>query len=314
MAVRAALILLLALTACATVHDPVEVQPESPPSISPVLEDLPEHHLKRRVVIARFSNETPYGKSVLLGDKKSLIGQMTSDILASRLTEAGMFLLFERSDSEEILDAMNRGTMENLNLPADFVIVGSLSEFGRNTTGETGVFSRTKVQQAYARVNIRLVDVRTGQVIFAEEGKGEAELEAGSTLGIGTTAGYDSTLDSKAISAAVSKLVSNLVENLLAQPWQSYVLSREGENLIIGGGASQGLKPGDKLALIKRGKAVKNPQTGVVMELPGERVAVLEVVSTFGNAQLNEGSVCRVVSGTAPEAEFSRYVVEEMES
>jgi curli biogenesis system outer membrane secretion channel CsgG len=305
-----ALFAALMLAGCATVKEPTVVRPDRGADVSPTAQE-PKHLLKRRVVIARFSNESLYGKSVLLGDKASMIGQMASDTLASRLVASDKFLLFERSDSEAILDGLNRGTLRDLKLPADYLIVGSLSEFGRSTSGETGVFSHTKKQTAKARVNLRLVDAATAQVIYSEEGVGEAETETGTVLGIGTKAGDDSTLDSEAISAAISKLVSNVVENLMAQPWRSYVLARDGDRLIIGGGTSQGLRPGQRLALIQRGRRVENPQTGIAMELPGEKIATLQVQSCFGNTPETEGSTCALVSGANPTEELSQYVVEE---
>ncbi len=311
-----ACLFVILLASCATVNDPDYIQPEdeSGPDISPTLLAPDQNILKRRVAIARFSNETPYGKSILLGDKKSMIGSMTSDILASRLTQSGKFLLFERSDSDRIIDALNRSDLESINLPADYLIIGSLSEFGRNTIGETGVFSRSKVQKAHARVNVRLVDVKTSQVIYSEEGAGEASTEVGTMMGVGTKAGYDATLDSKAISAAISMLVSNIVENLMSRPWRSYLLSRDGENIVIAGGVSQGLEAGEQLALVKLGKKVKNPQTGMQMELPGVQVGLLEIISLFGNTPESEGAICKVVSGTLPQSEsaFSQYVVEEI--
>ena len=303
---------LLLFTACPTVQEPDYVDPPSEPAVSATLEEPAGLSLKRRVAIARFSNETTYGKSVLLGDKRSLIGRTTSDLLATRLTESGRFLLFERTDPEKVAAALEAGDLTPLNIPAEYLIVGSLSEFGRDTTGETGVFSRTKKQRAYAKVNIRLIEVATARVIYAEEGSGEAFTEAGTVMGVGTKAGYDSSLDSKAISAAISKLVSNLVENLMAQPWRSYVLGREGDLIIIGGGASQGLAPGRRLNLVRKGRQVTNPQTGLPMNLPGDTVAELEVASLFGEGIENEGAFCRVISGTVPGGDdFSNYVVEE---
>jgi len=300
------------LAACVTVDEPKTVSPGGGPNSSPALADTNRRTLKRKVAIARFSNETMYGKSVLLGDKKSLIGQMTSDILATRLEKSGKLLLFERSDSEQLLEALDAGTLESMNLPADYLIVGSLSEFGRSTSGETGFLSRTKTQKAYARVNLRLIEVETGRVIYAEEGAGEAFTETGTVMGMGTKAGYDSTLGAKAISAAISKLVSNVLENLMAQPWRSYVLSREDGNMIIAGGAAQGIEVGDRFALIRRGKRVKNPQTNLMIELPGRKVATLEVVSLFGAVPIDQGSICKIVSGETPEDELTHYVVEEV--
>src|SRR5690606_697248 len=157
-----------ATSGCATVDEPDIVRAPTPvESVSPVLQDPGARGLKRKLIIARFSNETLYGKSVLLGDQASLVARQASDMLAARLAQTGRFLLFERTDTESLLHALDEGTLPELGLPADLLVIGSLSEFGRRETSETGVFSRTKKQTTVARVNVRLVDVRSGQVLFA---------------------------------------------------------------------------------------------------------------------------------------------------
>ncbi len=161
---------------------------------------------------------------------------------------------------------------------------------------------------------MRLVDVRSGVTLYSEEGRGEAFVEVGKTIGVGTGAGYDSTLNEKAISAAISKVVGNIVENLLERPWQSYVLNAEDGNIVIGGGTTQGIAAGDKFAVMRRGKSFKNPQTGILIEMPGTKIAEIEVVSTFGNTSQNEGSICKLISGSMESEEIKNLVVQEIKS
>lgn len=281
------------------------------PSISPVLRQPEGKFLKRKVAIARFTNETRYGKSVLLDDQGDQIGKQASDILATRLTSTGKFLLLERRDLARIEEEAKRAGNEAAQMPADYLILGSVSEFGRTTTGRSGFLSKTKEQKAYAKVNLRLVDVRTGRTIFATEGRGEARTEVGTVVGIGTRQGYDSTLSEKAISAAISKVVSNVVEKLLERPWRSYVLTLEEDGCVIGGGKLQGLRVGDTLQVLRRGAQVKNPQTGATLELPGKVVATIEVESMFGSSIDDEGARCKLVSGSLEGMELAELIVQE---
>ncbi|MBC8367817.1 curli production assembly protein CsgG [bacterium] len=247
--------------------------------------------LKRKVAIARFSNETKYGKGIFSGD--DMLGQQASDILTTKLTQTNKFILFE-SDFASISTDVE---FQNLTIPADYLIVGSVSEFGRQVTGDTGVFSRTKKQTAFAKIFVRLVKVSTGQVVYGDEGAGEAFIETGTTFGAGSSAGYDSSLNDKAIEAAISQLVNNIVNNLLHDPWRSYVLDIDGDTIIMSGGASQGISIGDRFTVFKRGKTVTNPQTGLKIELEGTPVAKLEVVSMTGNNPMDEISICALASG-----------------
>lgn len=113
------------------------------------------------------------------------------------------------------------------------------------------------------------------------------------------------------IGAAISKLVSNVIENLLHNPWRSYLLAYEDGAYIIGGGRSQGIRINDRFNVYRRGKTVRNPQTGMMVELPGQIVGVLSVVSLMGNDPLNEVSLCNVASGMIPRTDLDQYYIQE---
>lgn len=286
------------LNGCATVTgEKVTVLKSIAPQISPTLQNNSEHSLKRKVAIARFSNETKHGSSFLRNESEDTVGKQASDILSARLVSTGKFLMIERADLGKITKEQETFKIASNLVGADQLIIGSVSEFGRKDSSEVGVFSRVMKQKVYAKVNVRLVDVKTGQILFSQEGEGEASSEAGKTFLVGEEAGYDATLDDKALSAAISKLVSNLIENLLDHPWKGYILSKEGDTYIIAGGESQGIKKGNTFGVFTIGKSVKNPQTGILITMPGNKVAELKVQKTTGK-DANEISLCTLESGT----------------
>ena len=114
--------------------------------------------------------------------------------------------------------------------------------------------------------------LRTGQIIYSEEGKGTVYSEAGTVFGVGSRSGYDSQLNDQVIEAAISDLASNIIENMLDKPWRGYILGYEDGYLITSGGKSQNLKTGDLFDVVKEGKKVKNPQTNTTVTLPGKIV------------------------------------------
>jgi len=162
-----------------------------------------------------------------------------------------------------------------------------------------------------AGVSIRLVDVYTGQVIYSEEAKGQAETTTSTTLGMGGTANFDATLSDKAISSAISKLVENIINNCTDKPWKSYILSNDGV-LFIAGGKSQGIKARDIFQVVEKGKQVKNPQTGMMMELPGKSVGKVQIESTGGDPQ-NEYSTASFIEGSLPkDDDISNFYIQEI--
>lgn len=266
--------------------------------------------LKRKVAIARFSNETTYAKGAFYDKENDPLGKQTVDILSARLAATDKFILLERTDLDSINAEKELAGLTARNVGADYLIIGSLTKYGRKNTGEQGFVSRTKRQTVEAGVSIRLVDVATGQIIYSEEANGEAETESSTTFGMGGMAGFDATLSDKAISAAITQLVENIVNNCMDRPWKSYFLSYDSDGIIISGGKSQGIKAGDTFNVLRRGKQVKNPQTGMMVELPGTQVGTVTVIMTGGEDKNNEFAFVEL-TGSVDRASLNSYIIEE---
>lgn len=266
--------------------------------------------LKRKVAIGRFSNETQYGKGLFYDKENDPMAKQAYDILSSKIAASGKFILLERGDMDKIQEEIKRNNGGN-NIGADYLIIGSITEFGRKTTGSEGVFTSQKNQTVEAGVNVRIVDVKTGQVIYSEEGKGKAETTSKTTLGIGGRAGYDATLSDKAISAAVDQLVENIINTCTNKPWRTYILSADEDGIIIAGGQSQGIRVGDIFNVLRNGKVVKNPQTGMEIELPGKVVAEIRVTETGGDNPDNEYSFVQLISGSFDQHNIQKYYIQE---
>ena len=240
------------------------------------------------------------------------MGKQAVDILSTKLAASGKFILLERTDFDLIENEMNLAGVENIQkIGADYLIIGSITEFGRKNLGESKVFNRTKTQTVEAGVSIRLVDVSTGQIIYSEEGKGMAEVSNKTTLGLGQRTDYDSTLSDKAISVAISQLVENIINNCMNRPWKAYFLSYDSDGIIISGGKSQGLEVGDIFSIVKKGKKVKNPQTGMIIELPGKTVGEVQIDFTGGDVPENEFSMVSITNGSINAEDLNNYYIRE---
>jgi hypothetical protein len=195
---------------------------------------------------------------------------------------------------------------------ADFLIIGSITEFGRKNEGQNRLLSREKTQIVEAGISIRLVDVSTGQIIYSEESKGQAETSNKTTIGLGKRTDYDSTLSDKAISSAISQLVENIINNCMNRPWKSYFLAYDENGVIISGGASQGIKVGDIFDAFIKGKKVKNPQTGISIELPGRKVGQIQVDYLGGENPQNEFSLVSFINGQINQDDLTKYYIKEI--
>jgi len=290
----------LLLTACATMPQdkvqPVDTRPVVSKTVEAASATAPKG-LKRKVAIARFTNETKYGQSFFVNKEDDRVGKQAVDILSSKLLATDKFLLLERSDLDKIQKELTLGNATPLRNMADYLVVGSITAFGRKDYSDVGIFSRVKKQIAFAKVHIRLIDVYTGQVLYSEEGEGESYSEAGSVFGVGSQAGYDSAINDKALDAAITNLSSNVIENLLDKPWRAYILGYDNGYYILSGGKSQNIKPDAVFEVMREGRMVNNPQTNMPITLPGEKVGELKVVQSAGDSPQNEVSLCTLQQG-----------------
>ena len=265
-----------------------------------------EKTLKRKVAIGRFTNETQYAKGVFYEKENDPIAKQALDILSAKLAASGKFILLERDGLEELVAEAGSDMQQ---VGADYIILGSVTKFGRKVEGDHGVFTETKTQTVEAGVSIRLVEVATGLIIYSEEASGYAETTSKQTLGYGGTSSYDATLSDEAISAAMTQLVENIINKCMDKPWRGYLLSIEDGSYIISGGKSQGIEEGATFVLYKKGKMVKNPQTGMDVELPGTKLGTLTVLSSVGDTPETEISFC-TYEGTELQAnELSNYYI-----
>lgn len=265
--------------------------------------------LKRKIALGRVTNETNYGRSLLRDQQGDPLGKQVSDLMSKALTETGAFLVFERPDIGRVqAEARLSGDTQTL-IGVDSLIVGSLTEFGRKTVGETGFVSSSKRQVAFAKVDIRVVDVKTAQVIFATSGAGEASTETASTFGFGSQAAYDGTLNDTAIRQAIGDAIGRLSTAMSARPWQTYILKADGGRVFLGGGKSQGIRTGMPFVVMTAGEQVKSPQTGALITLPGTIVANIVVDGLFGDNELNEGALATITSGSIGQYRPEQLVV-----
>lgn len=301
---------------CATVSEkPVIIEPpvskaqlQQAQTISQLLTNK---RYKRKIAIARFTNESNYGRALMTDQDYDRIGKQASDMLASKLIKSNKFIVFERTDLNKVQNEQVISRDFGL-IGVDALIIGSVTEFGRSITGKSGFLSSTKVQTARAKVDVRIVDVKTGQAFFSATGAGEANTESGEIAGYGSRAEYDATLNDRAISASISDMIDKLVSSLEERPWKTDILEIQGRQVFISGGQRQGLKVGDTLQVMEIGKMIKSQQSGFDILLPPKKIATVKVDTFFGDNENNEGSVCEVILGAIDPTSLKGIYIEEV--
>lgn len=267
--------------------------------------------LKRKIAVGRISNETNYGRSLLRSNAEDQLGSKVTDMFLQALANSQSYLVFERPDIELLSKEAELSGQEISITGVDTLVIGSLTQFGRATTGERGFLSSSKKQEATATVDLRLVDVTTGRVFASVTGSGSSSTEQARTMGFGSAAGYDGSLNDQAIAAAVTAAVDKMTGLFLEKPWTADVLAQEDGLVYISGGESQGVREGKVFAVETRGKKVKSQTTGTVISLPGKEIAELTVVGLFGEDPLDQGAIGEISKGSLKGHDLTELRVKE---
>lgn len=270
--------------------------------------------LKRKIAVGRLSNETTYGKSLLSSTSDDSVSLKVTDMFVQSLINSGNYLVFERPDISLLQnEAELAGTEVNI-IGVDTLVIGSLTEFGRSTTGESGFLSNSKTQEATATIDLRLVDTATGQVLESVSGTGSSSIESSTTMGFGSVASYDGSLNDQAIGAAVNAAVEKMTQLMLTKVWTADVLTVEDGLVYFSGGESQGIQTGMQFSVFKQGRQVKSSTTGSTITLPGQKVADITVLGTFGDTELEEGSFGEITGGSIDGLDIDTLEVREVQS
>jgi curli biogenesis system outer membrane secretion channel CsgG len=174
---------------------------------------------KYRLVIGKFENRSPYMHGIF-SDSVDRLGLQAEQIMKTHLSQTNRFVLMDRVNMDELQrESKIAGTQQNLT-GGQYVLTGAVTEFGRKEVGASGsIFGRTRHQVAQCKVQISIVDVRTSQVVFSEQGAGEYDLGSGDVLGFGSSASYDATLNDKVLNLAAIDVVDKLTAAMERGAW-----------------------------------------------------------------------------------------------
>jgi len=256
--------------------------------------------LKRRIGVVDFENKTTYGANRL--------GTSASDILITELAKSGKFIVVERDKMDKLMAEQKLGMTGAIDpntaakvgkiLGLNAIVTGSISQFGEETEGSEYLITQSKSQVVKCTVDIRVVDAETGQVLYADSGSGLSKKHTGGVLGLGTRAGYDETLEGDALRAAIVKFTNNIVEQVEKKPWSCRVADVDGQNIYLNAGSDSGLPVGLKLIVLRAGKVIKDPTSGLVIGNAETKIGEMKVVRYFGD----DGSVAELKNGSMPSA------------
>src|ERR1051326_6922776 len=272
---------------------------------------------KKRVAIFDFDYATVHADVAALFGSDVDVGKGIADLLVNRLVKDGTYSVIERKALDKILAEQNFSNSDRANpnsaakigklLGVDAIIVGSITQFGgeKKNTGVggggggfggfgLGGFHHSKTK-ATVGIDARLVDIDTAEILGVAEGKGESSRESTSLLGGGGhwsgfgaggvdfgSSDFQNTIIGEAVKNAVDQLTTEVVaDNTKLQTRtisvEGLIASIDSDQIVLNVGAKNGVKVGDKLAVSRVTKEIKDPSTGRVIRRLASQVGEIQI-------------------------------------
>ena len=211
-------------------------------------------------------------------------------------------------------------------LGVDAIITGSITQFGRDDKstnvggGAVGGITRRfgvggvgkRESKAAVGITARIINTDTAEIVSVATGKGESKRSGTTLLGAGgsseTAAGgivdmrssnFANTILGEAVSQAVTSVTTQLQTDAGKIPARvvkidGLVADATGNVLILNVGSRGGVKVGDKLAVVRSGREVRDPASGKVIRRIEQSLG--DVVITEVDEQSSVGNY----TGTTP--------------
>lgn len=245
-------------------------------------------------VAAVFGSNQDVGKGVadLLVEKLVKNGAfrvMERKAIQKVLTEQN----FSNSDRVDPNSAAKIGRL----LGVDAIVMGSITQFGRDdkqtkvgadaisgTLGRYGIGGiGRRNAKAVVGLSARLVSVDTGEILSVAKGLGESTRSGTSVLGSGgsvgtavggavdmTSANFANTVLGEAVNTAATQLATDLQSSSARIPVkevriEGLVADVSGDTLVLNVGTKAGVKVGDRYAVRRVGREIRDPATGKVI-------------------------------------------------
>lgn len=244
-------------------------------------------NVKKTVAIITFSNATPYPR----------LGAAVAETLTVELVKNKNYKVVERSKLKQILGEQYLAASGAVDLESNPVPLGKLKGVDYLITGAVLRAEHTKKSYGFSiirvgqekdlvQLSVRLVDVKTGEIIMAEEAVGEEKTN---------NFNYDNMVSfqefqNSGYGKATRKAVKNIVDKLnQMNPLEGVVLKVDGNKVYIDLGAQYGVEVGQEFKIFVEGELIKHPVTGEIMGTDRIEKGTLKVVDV-----LNAMSVCEL--------------------
>ncbi len=265
--------------------------------------------LKKRIAVISFEDRSGYGHN---------IGRGVADMLVTSLVESDKFIVIERAELDEILKEQGLGQTGLVTpqsaakvgqlLGLQRMITGSITEFGSKQSkvgGGIGGFNLgVSTTTARVVVDLRIINVNTGEIVMAKSAEGEDSSTGLDNVGMDdidfhNSSTWDNTQLGIASRESINECVEFITEDMAGLPWEGKIIKASGTTIYMKPGSKGGVQPGMVFSIYRAGEELIDPDTG--LSLGSEESKIGEIQYT-GDVADGKAGKALVKSGTGFQA------------
>ena len=259
---------------------------------------------KKRVAVTDFENRAGYSQWGRLG--RGMAEKLIEDLIAT-----GKFVVLERIALADVIAEQNldrlapiRPDQEARLTQAQALIRGVVTDI-EVTSGESGGVKVKRIriggkkQKTRVKVNIRIIDTVTGQIIESRTVEGLAQERGLKLISRSKKSKYGLDYDGKSLETvgeaaeeAVAEAVQGIVDGMERIPWQGRIARVSGRQIFVNAGLRENVEPGLRLRVFEQGTELIDPNTNESLGSLDEEIGIIEVErveSGFSLARIIEG-------------------------
>lgn len=255
--------------------------------------------MRKRILVLPFLNQSSYNGSSYIEEARTLFLselEKTGEVIILHADAVGLTNLadYKQGNTYKSEDIAKKLKLTGVHA----VVEGIVKDIVTVRRGDSvGLFRRVKAE-IKAKVELRLVSVRSGQVMLTE--LREADLSEKITRVAERSFTDKDLMDDPTavqfvVEAAFEKTIPPLITALQKFSWEGRVALVKGERVYLNAGRQSGLNIGDVLRIVEAQEEVYDPESSqFIGNIKGRMKGTVEVISYFGN----DGAVTTVHSGS----------------
>lgn len=228
------------------------------------------------------------------------IGLGASDILATELSKNKSFEVVEREQIRSVLKeqafgasgAVDDSTAAQIGklVGLKYIVYGKIISAGAESTSNAIMGLTIDQLNVKVQIAVRMIDVTTGSIVWAEQVGGNVKKTGGSYAGMSSQTGVSASIYDEALNIAVKKIVKSINQQ---SPTEGAIAKVSGQKVYLDIGNDQGVQVGQTFSVIREGEAITNA-AGQIIGVEKTNICILKVLSVDGQMSITE------IQGKAP--------------